>query len=460
MGSQIACSSTPGKTSIIQCVMDILIALTAFQLVLLLSGAGIRTSGFDGMLHDNVVHFLVIAAFPSMLLGIILAHAAKSTGLASRLTKTALSILVSYVIFLAMDESRLPGGLGQGQIAAGLGIFAVLSVAWDSLRNNDAFTFASHDKCLLVGNGILADRMEEAIRECPNRFQLVGRVEYPMASQDAKPEDADDIFETAKRLGATKVVLSLTERRGIFPLEEMLSCKLSGIEVLDSPDMFERLTGKLLIENITPSWFIFCHGFKVTPGLRAAKRFVDVALSLFGLLMFAPFVPLVALAIRLDSPGPIFFRQIRVGQGDKEFNLFKFRTMRQDAEANTGAVWAKENDNRVTRLGRFLRKSRIDEIPQLINVLRGEMSLIGPRPERPEFVSTLKERIPYYSERHYVKPGVSGWAQVRYPYGASVEDAVEKLRYDLYYIKNISILLDFKIILKTVAVMIRCKLGR
>jgi len=459
MDSQIAYGN-PGKSSIKQCAMDILIALTALQLVLLLSETGMRQSGFESMLHENVVHFLVIAAFPSMLLGILLARAARSAGLASRLAKTALSLLVSYVIFLAMDETRIPGGMAQGQVVAGLVIFALLSLAWDALRAHDGTAFSSGDKCLLVGNGILADRMEQAIRQSPGRFRLAGRLEYPVASQDARPEDAEDIFETARRLGATKVVLSLTERRGVFPLEEMLTCKLSGIEVLDSPDMFERLTGKLLIENITPSWFIFCHGFRVTPGLRAAKRCIDVALSLFGLLMFAPFAPLVALAIRLDSPGPVFFRQVRVGQGDKEFSLIKFRTMRQDAEAKTGAVWARENDTRVTRLGRFLRKSRIDEIPQLINVLRGEMSLVGPRPERPEFVKTLKERIPYYSERHYVKPGVSGWAQVRYPYGASVEDAVEKLRYDLYYIKNISILLDFKIIAMTVAVMLRCKLGR
>ena len=176
--------------------------------------------------------------------------------------------------------------------------------------------------------------------------------------------------------------------------------------------------------------------------------------------MFAPFGLLVALLIKMDSPGSVFFKQIRVGESDRPFYLIKFRSMRQDAEKGSGAVWAQKNDTRVTRLGKFLRKSRIDEIPQLVNVLRGEMSLVGPRPERPEFVQTLKKVIPYYSERHYVKPGVSGWAQVRYPYGASVEDAVEKLRYDLYYIKNISILLDFKIIFKTIGVMLFCRGGR
>jgi lipopolysaccharide/colanic/teichoic acid biosynthesis glycosyltransferase len=165
------------------------------------------------------------------------------------------------------------------------------------------------------------------------------------------------------------------------------------------------------------------------------------------------------IGIKLDSPGPVLFKQVRVGKGDKEFIIYKFRSMRRDAEQKSGAVWARENDNRITRFGQFLRKSRIDEIPQLFNVLMGSMSLIGPRPERPEFVKDLKKVVPYYAERHFVKPGITGWAQVCYPYGASVEDAFEKLRYDLYYIKNYSLWLDFKIMFKTVSVMLK-KMGR
>ena len=173
-----------------------------------------------------------------------------------------------------------------------------------------------------------------------------------------------------------------------------------------------------------------------------------------------PFIPLIALAIKLDSPGPIFFRQLRVGEREKNFILYKFRTMLDDAENGTGAIWAQEKDPRVTRVGNFFRKSRIDEIPQLFNVLMGDMSLVGPRPERPEFIDKLKKVIPYYSERHFVKPGVTGWAQVRYPYGASVEDALEKLRYDLYYIKNLSITFDLMIILETVNVVLFRRGGR
>lgn len=449
-----------GRLTLKQCALDVLVALSALQLMLVLPHLGLKGLDTSVFASDKAVHFLVIAAFPSMLVGIILAYAAKSRGMVIHLTKTAISILVSYVLFLALEESRIPNRLGQNEIALGLAVFALLSLSCEMLRSFGLSARRSGGKVLLVGNGIMAQQMKEMVLEHSERFELVGTVEYPATSQAARSEDAQDIFETAKRLGANKVVISLTERRGVFPLQDMLSCKLSGIEVLDSPAMFERMTGKLLIENITPSWFIFSNGFRVTPLLRATKRTVDVILSAFGLLAFAPIGLLVALAIKLESPGPVFFRQIRVGQGDRNFSLIKFRSMCKDAEKSSGAVWAQKDDCRVTRLGRILRKTRIDEIPQLVNVLKGEMSLVGPRPERPEFVKTLKERIPYYSERHYVKPGVSGWAQVRYPYGASVEDAVEKLRYDLYYIKNISIFLDFKIILKTIAVMLFCKGGR
>ncbi len=270
----------------------------------------------------------------------------------------------------------------------------------------------------------------------------------------------DGLYETVRRARAHKIVVSLGERRGVFPLKDVLNCKLSGVEVMDAPSFYERVTGKLLIESINPSWFIFSSGFRVTALNRLLKRALDIFCALLGGVLFLPFLPIVALAIRLDSPGTILFRQERVGEREKPFHLFKFRTMRQDAEKGAGAVWAQKDDPRVTKLGRFLRKSRIDEIPQLYNVLIGDMSLVGPRPERPEFVEQLKKVIPYYSERHFVKPGVTGWAQVRYPYGASVEDAVEKLRYDLYYIKNLSVAFDIMIIFETVKVVLFQRGGR
>jgi sugar transferase (PEP-CTERM system associated) len=229
---------------------------------------------------------------------------------------------------------------------------------------------------------------------------------------------------------------------------------MSGIEVIDAPSFYEELTGKLLIENITPSSFFFSDGFRITHLKRLSKRIFDILCSLAGLLVSVSFFPFIAALIKLNSRGPVFFRQKRVGELEKEFTLYKFRTMREDAEKTTGAVWAEKDDPRITSIGRFLRKMRLDELPQFYNVLRGDMSFIGPRPERPEFVKRLKEIIPYYPERHFVKPGLTGWAQIRYPYGASTEDAVEKLRYDLYYIKHLSLFLDMLIMLETVKVML------
>jgi sugar transferase (PEP-CTERM system associated) len=318
-------------------------------------------------------------------------------------------------------------------------------------------------RVVIVGNGQLAQDMRLLAAQSGGRYEFKDFVECrsgdfadPAAQVD---HPTNRIFEAARRAKASKIVVSLSERRAAFPLQEILNCKLSGIEVLEAPEFYERVNQKLMLEKITPSWFIFAKGFKIIGIRRFVKRMLDVVLSLVGIILASPILPLVMIGIKLDSPGPVLFKQVRVGKGDKEFIIYKFRSMRRDAEQKSGAVWARENDNRITRFGQFLRKSRIDEIPQLFNVLMGSMSLIGPRPERPEFVKDLKKVVPYYAERHFVKPGITGWAQVCYPYGASVEDAFEKLRYDLYYIKNYSLWLDFKIMFKTVSVMLK-KMGR
>ena len=215
-----------------------------------------------------------------------------------------------------------------------------------------------------------------------------------------------------------------------------------------------------MIENTNPSAFIFDPSFRMMPYVKKIKRIIDMGLSIIGLLISLPLIILIAVFIKLDSSGPIFFRQIRVGLGEKHFELYKFRTMRKDAEEGTGAVWAKSDDPRITRLGRFLRKQRLDELPQLYNVIRGDMSFIGPRPERPEFVTALEELIPYYSERHFVKPGITGWAQVKFRYGDSVDSAIEKLKYDLFYIKNLSGFLELQIFFETIRVIIFGQGGR
>ena len=250
------------------------------------------------------------------------------------------------------------------------------------------------------------------------------------------------------------VVVALPERRGALPVRDLMLCRMRGMAVLDISAFYERAARKLYIEALTPGWFAFAPGFCLSAVRHAVKRTSDIVLSFIGLVLTLPFLPLAALCIKRDSPGSVFFLQERVGLSGRPFTLIKLRTMRPDAERETGARWAGENDPRITRTGRFLRKTRLDELPQLVNVLLGEMSLIGPRPERPEFVRELERRIPFYSERHCVKPGVTGWAQVRYRYGASVEDAAEKLRFDLYYAKNQSVLLDAEIVLRTFGIVL------
>jgi sugar transferase (PEP-CTERM system associated) len=268
------------------------------------------------------------------------------------------------------------------------------------------------------------------------------------------------LFDIASKERVNKIVISLTERRGTFPVKEVLDCKLKGIDIIDAPSFYEQVSGKLLIENLNPSWFIFSDGFKETIYKRFFKRYLDIFIALIGITISIPFLIIVPFLIKSDSNGYVLLKQERVGEGEKLFTLYKFRTMVDGAENDTGPVWTQENDSRITRIGRFLRKSRLDEIPQLFNVLRGDMSLIGPRPERPFFVKSLKKQIPYYSERLYVKPGITGWAQVRYEYGDSIEDSLEKLRYDLYYIKHLSFFIDFLIVLDTIKVIFFGRGGR
>ena len=265
-----------------------------------------------------------------------------------------------------------------------------------------------------------------------------------------------DICSICKEEHVDRIVVALDEKRGKFPVEELLNCRLNGIRVDAGASFTERLAGKLSVESLLPSSLIFSDGFKRSAIFRRLKNITDIGASLLGLTLFSPVVLLVSIAIKIDSPGPIFYRQERGGEDGKIFELLKFRSMKVDAEEK-GPVWASADDERITRVGRLIRKLRLDEIPQMINVLRGEMSFVGPRPERPFFVEKLKDEIPFYSYRHSIKPGITGWAQICYPYGASKEDALEKLKYEFYYIKHMSPLLDLMIILETIKIVL---LGR
>ena len=267
----------------------------------------------------------------------------------------------------------------------------------------------------------------------------------------------DDISDVAEAENIKNIIVALDEMRGAFPTKELLQCKVRGIKIIDGKSFYEMITGKLLVEKINPSWLIFSDGFVKSRTARFIKRVVDFTAALLGLIILLPFNALVALCIKLDSRGPVFFSQERMSENKKLFKLHKFRSMKVGAEKESGPVWAADNDPRITSVGKIIRRLRIDEFPQMWNVLKGEMSFVGPRPEREFFVRELAKKIPYYSERFTVKPGITGYAQVLYPYGATEKDAMEKLKYDLYYIKNMSLVLDLMVIVKTLKTVI---LGR
>jgi sugar transferase (PEP-CTERM system associated) len=314
------------------------------------------------------------------------------------------------------------------------------------------------ERVLILGTGIRARALAHHIwSQHEFAYRVVGFVDEVLTTV---PSDdplvigcRTDLTHLVREHRVDRIVVSLSDRRGSLPVDELLRAKLSGVRVEDAATMYERITGKILIDDIKPSWLIFSDGFRVSRVTRAIKRGFDIVVASIGLVIAAPVMALTALAIRIDSRGPILYRQERVGKDGRSFTLYKFRSMRADAEQGT-PLWAKEKDERVTRTGRFIRLTRLDELPQLWNVLRGDMSLVGPRPERPFFVQQLAAEIPFYNTRHVVRPGVTGWAQVKYRYGSSVEDAAEKLRYDLYYIKHQSLLFDLTILLDTVKVVL------
>lgn len=283
-----------------------------------------------------------------------------------------------------------------------------------------------------------------------DRSQLRDSYETVAGSGDA--QDGPDWLDIVRRAHASEIVVAMDDRRGL-PVSQLLKCRVEGIHVTDYQTFCERETGRLDLDELKPSWLIFGEGFARGIVTDMAKRTFDIVVSLLFLLFTLPFTLIAAILIKLESPGPIFYSQERVGLHGKTFMVMKLRSMRQDAEAG-GVQFATVRDPRVTRVGAFIRLTRIDELPQLINVLRGDMSFVGPRPERPFFVEQLNREIPFYRERHCVKPGITGWAQVNYPYGASLEDSRQKLSYDLYYVKNHSLFLDFIIMLSTVRVIL------
>ena len=361
-----------------------------------------------------------------------------------------------------------PLELGRGIFVIGLVFAAMLLFFWRGLfsKINSVPEFA--DRALILGEGPLAELLENEFESRPELgLRVVGRVlpsnngNYHGGSERAEilgypavTDMADYLSSTVKSLRATRIVVAMGDRRGKLPVDVLLSLKCRGLQIQDGVEVYEAITGKVPIESIRLGWLLFSPGCHASRFHLAYKRGASVLVSIFGLLLTLPLLPFIILAIKLTSAGPALYRQNRVGRDGVVFNCYKFRTMRADAEADTGATWALDDDPRITSVGRFLRLSRTDEIPQLWNVLRGDMSLVGPRPERPEFVNMLNKEIPYYHLRHTVRPGITGWAQVRYKYGSSIEDAKEKLRYDLFYVKNMSAGLDVLVFFQTIKIIL------
>jgi sugar transferase (PEP-CTERM system associated) len=372
---------------------------------------------------------------------------------AGLLVAAALSALAYFIV------PNLTIGRGMLALTTVIGVASALitRLLFEHIVDQDLFK----RRVLVYGAGRRATSLLDLRRRSDQRgFRLMGFIATEGDELSARPERLldrpDDLYAWVVKNPIDEIVVAMDDRRRGFPMHEFLECRLAGIEILELPTFLERETGKVRLDVLNPSWIIFGEGFRASLLQRVVERMVDVVVSLALLTLAAPAILLTALAIKFEEglDAPILYRQRRVGQHGVVFDVLKFRSMRVNAEQPGQAIWAARDDPRVTRVGSFMRKTRIDELPQLINVLRGDMSFVGPRPERPEFVQKLEHTIPYYRERHSVKPGITGWAQLCYPYGSSEKDALEKLQYDLYYVKNRSLLFDLAILVQTVEVVL------
>jgi sugar transferase (PEP-CTERM system associated) len=443
--------------------------MAAIELVVLFSSVYIAGIIVCGSI-ENCVHLLGPIAPKAMLVAVVALVSLVAMGLYQYqqrlyfteavvriivgLTFACLALAILYYAYPPMVITR-----DVASIAIGYALLLLIGVRFLFVRTVDENIFRR--RSLVYGAGGRAASIAAIRRRADRRgFKVVARVaamgDTIIEDKDVLRSDDRSIAEIAIEKGADEIVVAMDDRRGNLPVRELLDAKLKGIDVVDLLEFLERETGKIRIDLVNPGWLIFSPGFRFSKLRRFAKRALDLAVGSILLVVSWPIMIFVAIAIKCEDglSASVIYRQTRVGRGGGTFDVLKFRSMSEDAEADGKAVWASQNDSRVTRVGNFLRNSRLDELPQVFNVLRGQMSIVGPRPERPEFVDELQERVPYYSERHVVKPGVTGWAQLKYSYGASEEDAIEKLQYDLYYIKNQTLMLDIMIILQTVEVVL------
>ena len=438
-------------------LFDVALLLLAGELSFRLraSQVGMHYGGFTDRLWPLAGTALALLA-AMIAVGVYGAEALRSIRFATARLLVAVSLGVIGVAFIDF----VLGGqtFWRSTLAYAMGLSILVLVLNRLIVGGLLGASAFRRRVLVLGAGPRADRLRQLGERPESGFVIVGYIgmnEGTQAVDEAIARGAiHNLTRFVENLGVSEVVLALEERRNSLPLNDLLRIKTAGVHVNDFSSFVERETGRIDLDTVNPSWLIFSDGFSSLRVVSsAAKRVFDISASAVLLLLTAPIIILFALLVRLDSKGPAFFRQSRVGLYGQTFDVIKLRSMRTDAEA-AGAQWATQNDPRVTRIGRFIRKVRIDELPQAWSVLKGEMSFVGPRPERPEFVTDLEEKLPYYAERHMVKPGITGWAQINYPYGASIEDSRQKLEYDLYYAKNYTPFLDLLILLQTLRVVL------
>lgn len=362
------------------------------------------------------------------------------------------ALVLGVVTFVA------PGFLpGRNSALLGVVILTISLFGWRSAYSWLMQQPFFRERVYVLGTGERAERLVRGLQGRANIGLEVAGWTGNVEGELTREAVAEHLQSVAREKGVHRVIVAMLDRRGTLPVEELLDLRLSGVRVEEATSWLEKISGRIEVDQLYPSWLIFTEGFRFTVPFRMVRRMVNFLVALIGAILTLPLLPFIMLAVKLDSPGPVLYRQVRVGRRGQPFYCYKFRTMVQNAEADTGATWALDDDPRITRVGKFLRSARLDEIPQLWCVLKGDMHFVGPRPERPEFVEMLSREIPYYGVRHVVRPGITGWAQVQYTYGNTVEDARQKLQYDLFYIKNASIGLDFWIAFQTVKIVL---LGR
>jgi sugar transferase (PEP-CTERM system associated) len=439
-------------------VLDIILLLVAGELGWMLRGSqlGAAPDAIAARL-PQLASFAVTLEVAMVAVGVYGADALQSLRYATArlIVAVSLGIIFLSVLFFLIPELAF----WRSNLLYAMGASIVLLIFLRILLGKALGSQAFKRRIVVLGAGARAERLKQLAKAPGSAFAVVGYVSMSEANRVIPEAIARDaIYNLADHvvlLNASEVVLALEERRNALPLKDLLRIKTTGVHVNEISTFLERETGRVDLQSVNPSWLIFSDGFSSGRMLSSMfKRLFDISASLVLLVLAAPVILIGAIVVKLDSKGPAFYRQRRVGIYGQGFDIIKLRSMRIDAEVAGQAVWAEKDDPRITRVGRTIRKLRIDELPQCWSVLKGEMSFVGPRPERPQFVDDLEQQLPYYAERHMVKPGITGWAQINYPYGASIEDARQKLEYDLYYAKNYSPFLDLLILLQTIRVVL------